>query len=174
MYYDKFGQGYTTTDELCDLLYKDPDLDLAKFKVSDWDEYNTYVKQTYAPFPLVQEYHPLPPDYDIAAYDRMQQSNWYMPDEYKIFDIAEYVLSLCKTDEELQRVGQELLLFYERDLENLLRYMKYMVDTLRKNNVPMGVGRGSSTASYVLYLLGVHRIDSLYFNLPIEEFLKDE
>lgn len=172
MNYDKFGQGYTTTDELCDLIYKDPTVDLSKFKVEDWHEYNTYVKQMYAPFPAVQEYHALPPDYSVESYDKMQQSNWFMPDEYKTFDIAAYVLSLCKTEEELQRVGTELLLFYERDLENLLRYMKYMVDTLRKNNVVMGLGRGSSTASYVLYLLGVHRVNSLFYDLPIEEFLK--
>ena len=172
MNYDKFGQGYTTQSELCELLYKNPDLDISKFHVEDWDEYNTFVKLTYAPFPLVQEYHPLPPDYSVETYDRVQQENWYMPDEYKRMDIASYVLGLCKTEEELQRVGQELLLFYDRNLENLLRYLKYMVDTLRKNNVVMGLGRGSSTASYVLYLLGVHKINSIYYDLPIEEFLK--
>jgi Bacterial DNA polymerase III alpha NTPase domain len=172
MHYDKFGQGYTTTDELCDLLYKDPNLDVSKFKVEDWDEYNFSVSTMYAPFKKVQEYHPLPLNYDIVSYDKMQQENWYMPDEYKNFDIAGYVLGLCKTEQELQRVGQELLLFYDRGLENLLRYMKYLVDTMRKNNVVMGVGRGSSTASYVLYLLGVHKINSIYYDLPIEEFLK--
>ncbi len=82
------------------------------------------------------------------------------------------MLSLCKEDYELQRVGQELLLFQERNAFNLLRYMKYFVDTLRKNNIVWGVGRGSSVASYVLFLLGVHKINSLYYNLDIEEFLK--
>jgi DNA polymerase III alpha subunit len=82
------------------------------------------------------------------------------------------VLGLCKADHELQRVVQELLLYQERDLFNLLRYLKYLVDTLRKNNVVWGVGRGSSVASYVLFLIGVHKIDSLYYNLDIEEFLK--
>jgi hypothetical protein len=86
--------------------------------------------------------------------------------------IAEYVLGLCKEDYELQRVGQELLLFQERDAFDLLRYMKYLVDTLRKNNIVWGVGRGSSVASYVLFLLGVHKINSIYYNLDIEEFLK--
>ena len=95
-----------------------------------------------------------------------------MPDEYKQLDIAEYILGLCKEDYELQRVGQELLLYQERDAFDLLRYMKYLVDTLRKNNVVWGVGRGSSVASYVLFLLGVHKINSIYYNLDIEEFLK--
>jgi DNA polymerase III alpha subunit len=87
-------------------------------------------------------------------------------------DIAEYVLGLCRADHELQRVGQELLLYQERNLFDLLRYLKYLVDTLRQNNIVWGVGRGSSVASYVLFLIGVHKIDSLYYNLDIEEFLK--
>jgi DNA polymerase III alpha subunit len=95
-----------------------------------------------------------------------------MPDEYSELDIAQYVLGLCKTDAELQRVGEELLLYMERDLFNLLRYLKYFVDTMRSNNIVWGLGRGSSVASYVLYLIGVHKVDSLYYDLPIEEFLK--
>jgi DNA polymerase III alpha subunit len=50
--------------------------------------------------------------------------------------------------------------------------MKYLVDTLRKNNVVWGVGRGSSVASYILYLIGVHKVDSIKYNLDINEFLK--
>jgi hypothetical protein len=172
MQYDKFGQAYTTTEELCDLLYKNPELDISKFLVKDFDQYNVFCRIEYAPFDKVREYHPLPPDYDVEAFDSVQQGNWYMPEEYLWMDIAEYVLGLCKTQEELQRVGEELLLFQERDLFNLLRYMKYMVDTLKKNNVLLGLGRGSSVASYVLYLLGVHRVNSLYYDLPINEFLK--
>jgi len=95
-----------------------------------------------------------------------------MPEEYQKLDIAAWVLNQCKTQEELQRVGTELLLYQERDLFNLLRYMKYFVDTMRANNIVWGVGRGSSTASYVLYLIGVHRINSMYYDLPIEEFLR--
>jgi DNA polymerase III alpha subunit len=95
-----------------------------------------------------------------------------MPEEYKKLDIAQLILNLCKTDAELQRVGKELLLYQERNLFDLLRYLKYFVDTMRVNNILWGLGRGSSVASYVLYLLGVHRIDSMYYDLPIEEFLK--
>ena len=54
----------------------------------------------------------------------------------------------------------------------LLHFMKYLVDTLRKNNVVWGVGRGSSVASYILYLIGVHKVDSIKYNLDINEFLK--
>jgi hypothetical protein len=89
-------------------------------------------------------------------------------------DIAKHILELCKTPADLQRVAQELLLFQAQNLFPLLCYLKYLVDTMRKNKVVWGVGRGSSVSSYILYLLGVHRINSLYYDLPIEEFLKEQ
>jgi DNA polymerase III alpha subunit len=108
----------------------------------------------------------------VAEFDAMKQNSWHMPDEYKHMDIAEYVLSLRDSDARLQRCGQELLLFQERNLFDLLRYLKYLVDTLRDNCMIWGVGRGSSVASYVLYLLGVHRIDSMFYDLDAREFLR--
>ena len=170
MKYDQYGRTYTTSNELCDLLYKNPDLDLSLFQVEDPQEFNKSRSELHADLPNLFGYVELAES--IEWFDQRWQSRWRMPDEYKELDIAEYILSLCKTDHELQRVGQELLLFQERDAFDLLRYMKYLVDTLRKNNVVWGVGRGSSVASYVLFLLGVHKIDSLYYNLDIEEFLK--
>jgi DNA polymerase III alpha subunit len=108
----------------------------------------------------------------IQEFDQRLQSHWHMPQEYCQMDIAEYVLSLCSTSEQLQRVGQELLLYADQNLFNLLRYLKYLVDVMKANNVIWGVGRGSSVASYVLYLLEVHRVDSMYYNLDIREFLR--
>jgi DNA polymerase III alpha subunit len=109
---------------------------------------------------------------DLAGFDLNNQRQWHMPEEYKVLDIAQYILEQCKTEEELQRVGQELLLYQERNLFDLLRFMKYLVDVLRKNKIVWGVGRGSSVASYVLYLLGVHKINSIYYDLDVAEFLK--
>ena len=87
-------------------------------------------------------------------------------------DIAKYVLDKCNTEEELQRAGEELIKFQEREMFILLKYLKYLVDTMRSNNIVWGVGRGSSVASFVLFLLEVHRINSLYYDLSIDEFLK--
>ena len=170
MKYDQYGQTYTNSQELCDLLYKNPGLDISLFQVEDSIEYNRSVAELHAELDLLDSYHNI--SQTVEEFDATLQKNWHMPVEYKDLDIAEYILSLCKEDYELQRVGQELLLYQERDLFNLLRYLKYLVDTLRKNNVVWGVGRGSSVASYVLFLIGVHKIDSLYYNLDIEEFLK--
>jgi DNA polymerase III alpha subunit len=111
-------------------------------------------------------------DITIEQFDRECQKKWHMPQSYQDLDIAELVLSLCDTDSELQRCGQELLMYQERDLFNLLRYLKYLVDVMKDNQVIWGVGRGSSVASYVLYKLGVHRIDSLHYDLDPAEFLR--
>jgi DNA polymerase III alpha subunit len=108
----------------------------------------------------------------VEDFDHRNQGQWLMPDEYKQLDIAEYVLGLCESEAALQRVGEELLLYQARDLFDLLRYLKFLMDLMQKNNLIWGVGRGSSVASYVLYLLKVHRIDSLHYNLDIAEFLR--
>ena len=117
-------------------------------------------------------------EYDKLAQETQEQfdhrcrNTWFMPEEYKQLDIAELVISRCTTPEQLQRCGEELLLYQERGLFNLLRYLVYLVDIMRDNNVVWGVGRGSSVASYVLYLLGVHKIDSMYYDLDVGEFLR--
>lgn len=170
MRYDQYGQAYTDTKELCDLLYTNPNLDISRFQVEDSLEYNRSVAELHAELDFLDSYHQI--TQTVEEFDNTLQKNWHMPQEYKVLDIAKYVLDLCRTDAELQRVGQELLLYQERDLFDLLRYLKYLVDILRKNNIVWGVGRGSSVASYVLFLLGIHKINSLYYNLDIEEFLK--
>jgi DNA polymerase III alpha subunit len=108
----------------------------------------------------------------VEEFDKTNQDIWFMPEQYKDIDIAEYILGLCTTDAEIQRAGHELLLYNEKNLFNLLRYLKYLVDTMSEHGIIWGVGRGSSVASYVLYLLGVHKINSMYYNLDAEEFLR--
>ena len=88
----------------------------------------------------------------ISEYDKMQQDEWFMPDEYKQLDIENWILEQCSSVEQIVRVQEELLAFYEKNLINLLRWLKYLVDTCRQHNIIWGVGRGSSTASYCLLL----------------------
>lgn len=108
----------------------------------------------------------------VDAWDQEAQQRWLMPDEYRDMDIAQYVLDLCTCDAERQRAGHELLMYFDRDLFPLLCYLKYLVDVMRSNHVIYGVGRGSSVASFVLYLMGVHRVNSLEYDLDIAEFLR--
>jgi DNA polymerase III alpha subunit len=172
MNYDQYGRAYSSQEELCDLLYKNPDLNIANFYLEDAEQYNLAVSQLFADLPKITQY--LPIDKDLEQFDIDNQNNWYMPDEYRNLDIAKWVLEQCNNEAQLQRVAQELLLFQQRDLFDLLKFLKYLVDTMRKNNIVWGVGRGSSVASYVLYLIGIHKIDSIYYDLPIEEFLKKD
>jgi hypothetical protein len=113
-------------------------------------------------------------DITLEQFDANLQDNWFMPEGYKStsFDIVTWLLDKCTTDIERNRVIEELELFAKHDMIELLCYLRYLVDTMQENNIVWGVGRGSSVSSYCLYLLGVHRIDSIKYNLDINEFLK--
>jgi len=112
------------------------------------------------------------PKLSVEEFDELQQNMWYLPKEYLDMDIAKWILDQCANETELQRAGEELLLFQDRGMFTLLKYLKYLVDTMRANNIVWGVGRGSSVASFILFLIGIHRINSLYYDLSIDEFLK--
>jgi DNA polymerase III alpha subunit len=130
----------------------------------------------------LQKYIPL--DVDQKTFDGVCQSEWFMPEEYKTLDIGAEIMSRLihklniidayemQETAEWTRVCEELKAFEERGMEDLLRYMIYLVDFMRENNIVWGVGRGSSVASYVLYLIGVHRIDSIQYDLDWREFLR--
>lgn len=163
---DKYGQPIFTENDLVEIFYKDPEKRLHNVKV-DKPIPNSLGLEN---FPTTEVYQSL--DISIEEFDTIQQGKYFIPDEYKNIDIAQYILDLCTNDAELQRAGQELLLFQERNMFDLLRYLKYLVDTMRENNIVWGVGRGSSVSSFVLFLLGVHHINSLYYDLSIDEFLK--
>ena len=95
-----------------------------------------------------------------------------MPKEYKTFDIETWLVEQCNTDAKMTRLQAELVLFRQLNMIDLLRYLKYLIDTMRSNKIVWGVGRGSSVSSYALYLIGVHKIDSLRYQLDINEFLR--
>jgi DNA polymerase III alpha subunit len=98
-----------------------------------------------------------------------------IPEYYKQIDIEEHLRGLVSNqgcEIAAARVETELALFKARNLYPVLQLMIYIVDTMRKHNIVWGVGRGSSVASYCLYLIGVHKIDSIKYNLDIREFLK--
>ena len=97
-----------------------------------------------------------------------------IPDYYKTLDVEQYIKRLASNADARRkaRVDEELGLFKARNLYPILRLLIYIVDTMRKHNLVWGVGRGSSVASYCLFLVGIHKIDSVKYNLDIKEFLK--
>jgi DNA polymerase III alpha subunit len=111
-------------------------------------------------------------DVEQKDFDNALQNEWFMPDEYKNYPIYDFCLAQCDTIEKKQRLSEEFAAFDEHNMLGLLKYMKYLVDFMRQNNIVWGVGRGSSVASYVLYLIGVHKIDSIQYDLDWREFLR--
>ena len=166
---DKYSRQVLSENQAVEMLYSDPALDVSNLCLQDSDQFNSASKKLHLNMFITQLDEI---GVDVAQYHNNNQSNWHMPEKYKQLDIAEYLLKLCNTDAELQRVGTELLLYQERDMFDLLRFLVYIVDVMREQNIVWGVGRGSSVASYVLYLIGVHKIDSLYYDLDIAEFLR--
>lgn len=170
MIQNKFGELIFNESDVCDLVMQGRNpVDLAGLIVDSTVDLNN-MPDILDPVPNFQQqrFHSC----SVPEFHQLEQSNWHMPDEYKQLDIAEYILSLCTTDAELQRCGEELLLYQERNLFNLLKYLKYLVDTMTAHDIIWGVGRGSSVASYVLYKLGVHRINSMFYKLDVHEFLR--
>jgi len=171
---DELGIPRFTNKDLVDMIYSghvdkchvvlcDPSDDIEKFNAAMREQY----------LPELKQYIPL--DVDQKTFDGALQSEWFMPDEYKDINVYEYVLGKAETPcpQHVQdRIWQELDAFRDRGMKDLLRYMIYLVDFMRENNIVWGVGRGSSVASYVLYLIGVHRIDSIKYDLDWQEFLR--
>lgn len=168
MFKNKFGELVFTESDICELYLKDPEKKYKSFICNDITNFAKDLELDNIP-KIVPETHN---DISVENFDEQNQNKWLMPTQYYEMDIAKFVLEQCKSDAELQRAGQELLMFQERDMFNLLKYLKYLVDVMKENNIVYGVGRGSSVSSFVLYLIGIHRINSLYYDLSIEEFLK--
>lgn len=115
---------------------------------------------------------PEPLGHSPAEEHRRRAASWLVCQDLRDLDVREFVRSLCSKPEEIARVDEEMDLFEERGLVPLLQTMICLVDHFRTQGVLWGVGRGSSVASYVLYKIGVHRIDPLRYGLGIREFLK--
>jgi DNA polymerase III alpha subunit len=159
---DQYGQIVLGEQDLVDLVMQGRDVWNLKRVIVDHDvDLERGIQIIQEPSAMMQWTFPENSDMAVPDWDHLQQQQWHMPDSYKTMDIAADVLDRCDTDAELQRCGEELILYQERGLMDLLRYLRYLVDVMRENHVIWGVGRGSSVASFVLYKLGVHRINSL-------------
>lgn len=165
---DIYGQLIFNEQDICNLYLTDPDKKLTNLLVDKNISFDDNLELSNLP-ELIQY---VESTLSVKEFDELNQTKWFIPKEYLDMDIAKFVLDQCKNDSELQRAGEELLLFHERNMFTLLKYLKYLVDTMRNNNIVWGVGRGSSVASFVLFLIGIHKINSLYYDLDINEFIK--
>jgi len=111
--------------------------------------------------------------------------DWQMPPEYLAIDLAEYVCN--KFTEKLpslgydkfqvadatERIYQELNQIAISGMSDLFKCIIFIVDTFKANAQLWGVGRGSSCASYVLFIIGLHMIDCIKWDIDMAEFFHD-
>jgi len=168
MHNDIYGVQILTEEDLCDSYLRNIDITLKNVIVDKSIMFSEVLDLNNIPNLIVYT----EPSMSVEDFDIKSQNNWYMPIEYRDMDIAKFILEQCTKDYELQRVAEELLLYQDKNLFPLLCYCKYLVDTMRRHNIVWGVGRGSSVSSYVLFLIGIHKIDSIFYDLSIDEFLR--
>ncbi len=163
------GDVIFSEEDAIDLLYNNPDFDISNLYFDDIDRYTQSLKQLGIDLPVINT---APKRNNIAEFDKSNCEKWHMPDKYYQINVLQWLLDRCQNDEEKIRVQMEYDLFEKKDFTRVLQFLIYFVDTLRANNIVWGVGRGSSVASFCLFLIGVHKINPLLYNLDITEFLR--
>ena len=101
---DVYGQQIYSENDLCDIILSDP---TKKLNNVFTEEIINLDQDIVNDLPKLIKYND--PKLSVTEFDEMNQSNWYLPNEYKEFDIAKWVLDQCSSPEELQRAGSELL-----------------------------------------------------------------
>jgi DNA polymerase III alpha subunit len=163
------GDVIFTEQDAIDILYNNPDFNIEKLFFKDTEQYNNSIKDLGIDLLKIKSPPDRPP---VAEFDKQNINNWYMPEKYYQINVKEYLLDKCQTQEERDRVESEYVLFEKKKFIHVLQFLIYFIDTLREKNVVWGVGRGSSVASFCLFLIGVHKVNPLLYNLKINEFLR--
>ena len=168
----EYGQVINSTTDVLEALYANSNLDLSLLNIKDEVEirkYNHAKDVLYSDVPnLLFNRETM----DITRFDSANQEQWFIPENFEQINVDHYLAERCNTRQEAERVVLELDMFEERDMIPVLRYMIYLVDLMRKNNIVWGVGRGSSVSSFCLYLIGINKINPLKYDLEITEFLR--
>lgn len=165
---DKVGRPKISSNELFEIIYAGRDSDIS---MPATDEIKSYISLS-TKWGLPIGVHFARENENEEKYVQECLKNWPMPEEYKNIDLYVYFANKISTAEQAQRVSEELELYEQHNLVLVLKFMIYLVEVMKKNNIVWGVGRGSSVSSYLLFLVGLHKIDSLKYSLDIKEFLK--
>lgn len=172
---NKFGEIILNSNDIFDGLYSGQISSFDCIKTEDVNLINTVNTHIDSNADDIKKFlYYIEPNLEIQEFDKINQAQWFIPEDYKDFDIVTWLFKQCKTNEEITRVTEELELYVQYEMIDILICLKYLVDFMRENKIVWGIGRGSSVSSYCLYLIGVHKINSLKYSLDIKEFLKGE
>jgi DNA polymerase III alpha subunit len=164
-----YGDCVYSEDAVINLLYQNPELDISKIPTQA-KQYNQALKELEIDLPQLPEH--VQRSQSVVDFDCDNYAQWHMPESYTKTDVKKYLLDKCGTDQERERVEAEYILFEQKGFTKVLQFLIYFVDTLRQNNIVWGVGRGSSVSSFCLFLIGIHKINPLLYNLDYREFLR--
>jgi len=163
------GDVIFSEEDAIELMYTDPNFDISKLYFKDIEKYSDSLKELGIDLPVINTAPKRP---TTTEFDKQNCDNWHMPETYYQINVLEWLLERCQSDEERLRVQMEYDLFEKKKFIRVLQFLIYFIDTLRANNMVWGVGRGSSVASFCLFLIGVHKINPMLYNLDITEFLR--
>jgi DNA polymerase III alpha subunit len=171
---NEYGQVSFDTDEILSMLYAGQTI--TDCKLTDQREHQLHnahhtlfeidkLNQWQAPTQSAEDYH------------HTQSKQWQMPDQYKTLDIEKLLSEKLAqkgltSDTYIARLAEEMIEFKTRNMSNTLRFLCYLMDTCKSQDIVTGIGRGSSVSSLVLHLLDVHHIDPIKYNLDYKEFLR--
>ena len=164
-----YGDCVYSEDAVIELIYQNPELDISKI-FTEVDQYNSALEELDIDLPKLSALETKTED--LQLFDKNNYEQWYMPKKYENINVLQWLLDKCQTDAEKLRVQEEYSRYQEKNFIKVLQFLIYFVDTLRANNIVWGVGRGSSVASFCLFLIGVHKINPMLYNLDYTEFLR--
>ena len=110
---------------------------------------------------------------------------WYqIPENSEIKDINDYLKNLCEkgmkskfsesTKELTERLNYELSVIKKMGFASYFLITADFVQYAKKNNIPVGPGRGSAAGSLASYCLDITDINPLKHNLLFERFLNPD
>jgi len=159
MYTDMFGQQVYSENDLRGLFLKTrrtiAELGREKHSIFTFPLNNR-------PELLCYEYK----DISVEAFDESNQNTWHLTEEYKNFDIAKFVLNQCTQMMNFNVLEWNCYCSVTRHVHATKIFKISSRRNARKIILFWDMALGSSVASFVLFLIGVLRINSLYCDCP--------
>ena len=171
---DAYGNCSFSTREVIELMYSGEPVDqLVLDDLKEASLHSTHAKH----FEVDTSAQPMSIDMPVDQYHELLAGTWIMPEQYASIDIELYLTEKMSQrkmidDAYIDRLAIELDEYTQRNMIHILKYLIYMMDVCKQNNIVTGIGRGSSVSSLVLYLIGTHHIDPIKNKLDHKEFLR--